>query len=59
MFIQAMYSKLPEISQNTDILNIQEESQWNTLIDNEVKEIIFTSSSKKTTESDEIEFFII
>ena len=59
MFIQAMYSKLPEISQNTDISNMQEESQWDTLTDNEVKEVIFTSSSKKTAGSDEIEFTII
>ena len=59
MFIQAMYSKLPEISQNTDISNMQEESQWDTLTDNEVKEVIFTSSLKKTAGSDRIRFIII
>ena len=38
---------------------MQEESQWDTLTDSEVKEVIFTSSSKKTAESDEIDFTII
>ena len=53
-----MYLKLSEISQNTDILNMQEESQWDTLTDNKVKEVIFTSSLKKTAELNKINLLL-
>ena len=60
-FIKAMYSKLPEISQDIDTLNTQEGTQgiWHNLSDNEVKQAIFTSSSKKAPGSDGISFAII
>ena len=58
-FIKAMYPKPPEISQDIDISNTQEEAQWNSLTNNEVKQAIFTSSPKKAAGPDEIGFAII
>ena len=56
-----MYSKPPEISQDIDTSNTQEGTQgiWHNLSDNEVKQAIFTSSSKKAPEPDGISFAII
>ena len=61
MFIKAMYSKPPEISQDIDTSNTQEGTQgiWHNLSDNEVKQAIFTSSLKKAPEPDRISFAII
>ena len=62
-FIKAMYSKSPEINQD---IATQETSKselnsekWQSLSDNEVKQVITTSSLKKVSESDEISFAII
>ena len=58
MFIKA---KSPEISQDIDTSNTQEGTQgiWHNLSDNEVKQAIFTSSSKKAPGSDRVSFAII
>ena len=56
-----MYSKPPEISQNTLIQGKQasEPEQWQELSNNEVKQAINTSSLKKAPGPDEISFAII
>ena len=60
-FIKAMYSKPPDINQHTSTQGNQaaESEQWQELSDNEVKQVINTSSSKKASEPDEISFAII
>ena len=56
-----MYSKSPEISQDIDTSNTQEGTQgiWHNLSDNEVKQAIFISSSKKVPGPDRVSFAII
>ena len=56
-----MYSKPPDINQHTSTQGNQtaESEQWQELSDNEVKQAINTSSSKKALGPDEISFTII
>ena len=57
-----MYSKSPQINQDTNTQrreSLNQEHEWQSLSDNEVRKAIITSFSKKASESDKMSFTII
>ena len=57
-----MYSKSPQINQDTNTQrreSLNQEHEWQSLSDNEVRKAIIISFSKKASESDKMSFTII